>query len=110
MVTIKHKLKTYNFLFTINAWFICCDELKCELHELGEIDNEMDLLINLIYGAYINACLTKKKSIKLTKDKCEKLIRNMKKSDYDKLTEAMLQAKIQGRTVGEMMNEQKKEK
>ena len=107
MVTIKHKTRKYSFLFTINAWFICCDELKCELHELSEV-SDVDLVVNLIYGAYVNACLTNRKSIKLTKNKLENLVKNIKKVDYDRLTEAMLQAKIQGRTVGELMKEQTK--
>ena len=106
MVTIKHKLKTYRFLFTINAWFICCDELKCELHELGEF-KDIDLVFNLVYGAYINACLVGRYKIKANKNDIERLLRKIKKEDYDRLTEAMLSAKIQGRTVGELMKEQK---
>jgi len=111
MVTIKYKKRNYRFLFTINAWFICCDEYNCELYELENIeDNERSIANNIIYGAYVNYCLVNRNPILLSKEKLFRIIDKIRVEDYKRLEEGMLSAKLMGRTVGQITTEETEKK
>jgi len=109
MITIIQRGRKYRFLFTINAWFVCCEELELDFFNLLEKDEsnkhtDDEMTKNLVYGAYINACLVGHYNIK-SKSKIFRFIDRLKVADYKKLVEAMMSSKINGRTVGEILKE-----
>jgi len=109
MVTIKQKKRKLKFLFTINAWLICCDELGIDFYELGSTtDGRFSDL--LIYGAYVNACLKTRQKQEFDAKQLKRWIGKCTVDDMDKLKDAMLSAKIMGRTVGQIMKEKEPEK